>query len=205
MKCKKVLKDLSAYADGEVGSGLRERMERHLEVCEGCAAELSRLREVTDAAKRSLRAVASAKSPPQGLRERVMEATEPLRPHRAILIPAGRLAAGAIGIALASGLLVGAVQELRFRSERAALSETVSERSRELRTVRRDSEAARTQLSLTEAKLRRTEAALRLASSVQRESEREGEGLSPEGRRPWPVLCSLQTPEAESLLKNGLF
>ncbi len=44
--CKHVWQYISAYIDGEVDAELRERIERHLETCEICAAVLDSTRNV---------------------------------------------------------------------------------------------------------------------------------------------------------------
>ncbi|NQT81826.1 zf-HC2 domain-containing protein [bacterium] len=206
MKCKKVQKNLSGYADGEVRPKLRQRLERHLTVCEKCAVELSRLEAVTQAAEKSLLRVVSTKAPPPELRERVMQATQSLWPRLPVMIPAGKLAAAAVTIALVSGLLVGVAQELRFRSKREDFRREIAEQSRGLTLAKRDSGTAREQLTEAQAKLSEMEAQLALASAVRDDSDRIAEVRPSPDRRLWPpVLCSLQMSDAESLLKNGLF
>ncbi len=205
MKCKRVLENLSAYADGELGSKLRRQIGMHLAVCERCAAELSRLEQVTDAARASLRRIVSETAPPDGLRERVMRATEPMRPHRPILIPVRTLAGAAAIIALMSGFLGSVVQESRSRSEREAFLRKIVEQGRELDRARGDSQAARTQLMIAEARRSAMGDQWRVASAVPKESDVVTEGRSP-GAGSWPpALSSLQMPGARSLLKNGLF
>ncbi len=206
MKCRKVRDNLSAYADGELRLRLRRRVETHLAACENCATELSRLVEITDAAKTSLRRVFSDKAPRSNFRERVMQATEPVRVRRPILVTAGKLAAAAVTIALASGLVVGGVQELRFRGERAAFRQKDAEQRRALVLATADSKRASAQLRKAEARLSKVETQLRLATAIRKKDDRlveEGPSRRP---RSWPpMLSSLQMPGADSLLKNGLF
>jgi len=206
MKCRKVRNNLSAYADGELSSRLRRNFEAHLAACEKCAAELASLREVAETAKTSLRTIVSEKAPPHDLRERVMRAAEPAPLRRPVLIPAARLAAAAVVIALASGFLVGVGQELRFRSEREALRRKIAEQRHEITQAKADSGAARTQLTIAEARLAAVEKELQLASTAGKGGDRLVEEVPGPARRPWPpVFSSLQLPGAEGILSNGLF
>jgi len=206
MKCRSVQKNLSAYADRELRRRLRRQVEKHLALCEKCAAELLCLEKVDQAAKTSLRRVVSDKAPPRDLRERVMRAAQAVRARRPILLPVGKLAAAAVIIAFASGLIVGLVQEVRFRSERESLRQTIAEQRGEITIAKRDSGTAREQLIEAQARLAKMEAQLALASALRDDSKRLAEGAPGPRRRPWPpVICLLQMSDAESLLKNGLF
>ena len=205
MKCKKVSHNLSAYMDGELPRGLRQKVESHLTACSRCSAELSRLEQVNREAKSSLERVLGAKESPPGLRRGILEAIEPLPRHRPVMVPLRRLAFAGTVVALASGVLVGAIQEVRFRHQRAALDRRILDQGHELAIVKTDFGAARRQLSRSEAMLAQAQAQLRFVASI-------GEGVPPttEGEtgprtRAWsPVLSSLQVPGARGLLSNGL-
>ncbi|MBN2381449.1 zf-HC2 domain-containing protein [bacterium] len=51
MKCKNVLKLLSAYLDGELDKTRMEQISEHLETCETCRAHLLQLQEISDSIK----------------------------------------------------------------------------------------------------------------------------------------------------------
>lgn len=46
MQCKKVRKSLTAYLDGEIRGGLRERIERHIHVCPSCKKEVVSIEKI---------------------------------------------------------------------------------------------------------------------------------------------------------------
>ena len=204
MKCNKVSRNLSAYMDGEFPRGLRQKVESHLTVCSKCSAELSRLEELNREAKRSLERVLGGRESPPGLRQEILGAIEPLPRRRPVMVPLRRLAFAGTVIALASGFFVGAIQELRFRHQRAALDRRILDRGHELAIVKTDFRAARRQLSRTEAMLSQTQAQLRFASSIGEGVQAINEGDMGTRTRMWsPVLSSLQVPGARGLLKNG--
>lgn len=206
MKCGKVGKNLSAYADGELKSKLRQRVERHLALCEKCAAELAGLKELTEAARATLRKMVSAKAPPHDLRERVMQAVQPIRASRPILIPVRKLVVGAALIALASGSCVGVGLELRFRSEREVFRRRIAEQRSAIAVAEKDSATARAHLVETRTALRMMREQLRLAFAERIAIAEVAERAPAAGRSAWPpVLSSLQMPGAKSLLENGLF
>ena len=204
MNCGRVRQNLSAYADGELGTKLRRKVAGHLAACEKCSAELSRLEEVTEAARKSLLKVVSAKTPPGGFREGVMEATQAIPLHRPLLIPARQFAAVAVVIAVASGLLIGLMQEWRFRSAKGALHQKIVQQDMALALAKSDWRRARMQVLAADAKLSELKEQLRLASAEKTEREKTAEGALAPGTWP-PVLLSLQAPGARSLLENGLF
>ena len=110
--------DLAAYALGALGEGEAADLQRHLEGCESCRARLQWLTPAIDV----LPAAVPQESPPEALRERLMEtvrdeaapparATRERRPARApwlsfVLRPATALAATAL---IAAGVGVGYV------------------------------------------------------------------------------------------------
>ena len=205
MKCKKVSHNLSAYMDGELRHGLRKKIETHLAICSTCSAELSRFEQLNREAKVSLENVLADKTAPPGLRREIMGDIEPLPRRRPVLVPLRRLAFAGAVTALASAVLVGAIQELRFRQQRAALSRRILDQGHELAIMKTDFRAARRQLSRTEAMLAQAEAQLRFAASVHEGAQPITDGEIGPLPRAWPpALSSLQVPGARGLLKNGL-
>jgi anti-sigma factor (TIGR02949 family) len=104
-RCAAYLEDLSAFLDGELPPGRAAELRAHLEVCPGCAARLSRLREV------DARLVASARrvAVPGDLRARLAariaaDAAAPRRgaPRRAPAWRGPRLARRAAAFAAAA-------------------------------------------------------------------------------------------------------
>ncbi len=204
MKCRKVWDNLSAYADGELGEKLRRRVEKHLGVCERCATELSRLEEVTEAAKRSLMNTVSAKLPPDDLRDRVMRSTESVRGQRVLLVSVRRLAMAAVLVALASGLLAWMLTDRASRFQRESLLRRVTEKDRALAIAKGDLKGAHAELMELESRLKGVQRELLLASA-RRATEDEFAERAP-SRLTWPpMLSSLDIPDAENLLKNGFF
>jgi anti-sigma factor (TIGR02949 family) len=199
MNCSKIRKNLSAYADGELGARPRRKINRHLAHCEKCAAELAGLEEVTQTAKHSLQSVVSGRVPPADLRNRIIGAAHRLRPPRPLLVPVRRLVAGAAIVALASGLFAGFVIGSRFRSERENFRSRIAELDRALALAQVDNVVAQARLVEARAKLMDAEQQLRLASA------KALQPTLPGAARLWPpVLSSIQKPDVQSLLENGL-
>ncbi len=206
MKCKKVRKNLSAYADGELKPRPRDRIAAHIASCRECSAELSRIQEVARAAKASVRSVVSAKEPPSDLRRQVMQALSPIPSPRCIPIPVRKLAAGAIVLSVVSGLFGAGLVGLRPGSEGNTLRRTVAVQRRVIAEAQRDSQTARAELLTVKARLSRTERELRVALVRSGELARVlAQAPGEEPRLVRPAITSLEMPGAQSLLANGFF
>jgi len=206
MKCEKIRKNLSAYADGELGGKLRQQIAGHLSVCEKCAEELSSLEKIAGMAKSSLREMVSAKVPPSDLRAQVMRAVESEKAPRTVMISVRRLVAGTALVALMAGFLMGIVLESRFRSQREVFRREIAEQRRILDIAQSNANGNRTQLLAARATLIETEEKLRLAQRRASEGDQIAAETATGKRYAWrPVLSSLQMPGARSLLENGLF
>jgi anti-sigma factor RsiW len=204
MKCEKVRRNLSAYADGEVGEKLRGQIAEHLSVCERCAAEFSQLEEVAGMAKSSLREMLSAKRLPSDLRPMVMRSVQPIRPPRVVVLSVRNVVAGAALISLIVATLVGVVLGSSFRSQRDALRVQIAEHRRALNAATSEATAVEERLMVTQARTDALEEELRLA--VEKVSDRDELASETSRAYAWrPVFSSLQMPGARRLLENGLF
>ena len=107
MNCKDIREDLSAHLDGELDPARRAEIDGHLASCDGCRAELERLRRLSKLLGDVPRAAA-----PAGLASRIVAAARVPRP-RILRLPrwTGALAAAA------AALLVGVVSFVAMRRE----------------------------------------------------------------------------------------
>ena len=205
MKCKRILKNLSAYADGELKPKLRDRLTTHLASCEGCAAELSRVQKVAHAARASLRTIVSTKEPPSDLRRKLIQSLPPRPAPRRVFIPVRRLAA-AIILAFVAGSISTALLRLRSGLGPDALRRTIAVQRRAIADTQRVLRTAQEQLLAVKAKLTRTEQELRIASARIAESgPLVAQSIGEERRALRPFLSSVQMPGAQNLMENGLF
>jgi hypothetical protein len=204
MKCEKVQRNLSAYADDEVGQKLREQIAEHLAVCERCAAEFSQLDKVASMAKSSLRDVLSAKQSPSGLRAQVMRSIEPIPAPRMLVLSVRSLVAGAALISLIVGSLVGVVAGSRFHSERDTLRMEIAKQRQDLELAAGTASAAQKKLLAAHARADTLEEELRLLAQKASERDQLASETSTSYAR-GPVLSSLQMPGARRILENGLF
>ncbi|MDP2899114.1 MAG: anti-sigma factor [bacterium] len=205
MKCEKVQKNLSAYVDSEIGSRLRQRMEKHLAGCPMCAAERDRIEKVAAAASSSVRLFLSDKEAPRDLRAQVMDRLEQSPARRVVVMPARRLAAAAL-TGLVAAFFLGILFQSGFSLQRQALRNEIAECRAALRVARTNRDKARAELAAAQATLGVVDEELRLAQRRIDESERLAAQVPGGERYVWrPVLSSLQMPGARALLENGVF
>lgn len=98
MTCDGILKKLSAYVDGEIGSGERAEIESHLALCERCARAAREFRRLDElASAESVPAVAAEEW--ARLEARVLEMARRAQsggPARPRILEAARLVAGSL-------------------------------------------------------------------------------------------------------------
>ena len=205
MKCEKVQKNLSAYVDGEGGSRLRQRMEKHLAGCPMCAAERDRIEKVAAAASSSVRLFLSDKEAPRDLRAEVMDRLEQLPARRVVVMPARRLAAAALA-GLVAAFFLGILFQSGFSLQGQALRKEIAGCRAALKAARSERDRAKTEWAAAQATLGVVEEELRLAQRQIDETERLAAQVPGGERYVWrPVLSSLQMPGARALLENGVF
>jgi len=166
--CKKYIKHLSAYIDGELTPTMKQAVEKHLAGCADCAERLSRLTALSERSEAALNAVADSSSVPPGIPTRVMSEA---RARRAQLrtVRSFRRVAVAAGTALLVVVVGGAVLFAQMRQEEKTL--------RNLIALQRD-DVSQAQKQLGEAQERHEKAISALHFRMGELLERV-EGLSP--------------------------
>jgi anti-sigma factor RsiW len=116
MNCTQVTDRLNAYFDGELPEEVAERVERHLEGCADCAAELEHIRELNSSLD-----LVSQYSGGEDFAERVRKTAEEQK-RSATIIPFRLFTAARVRVAAAAAILVVAGFTLG-----ALMSRTVAE------------------------------------------------------------------------------
>jgi anti-sigma factor RsiW len=102
LTCKRAAGLIEALMDGELDLGQRDEVEAHLETCEGCAASLKRLRQMSNA----LHGPSLRFEPSDGFEERVIRAvrqearTIPVRQWRPVWMWTGLAACAVLALTL---------------------------------------------------------------------------------------------------------
>jgi len=130
-KCRKLVKHLSAYIDGELSAPMKAAVEKHVATCSDCAERLSRWTTLSRRTAAGLKAVAGSSSPPAGIPARVMAEARARRAQLRTVLAFRRLSVGAAA-ALLAALVGGAVLFTQMRHEEQTLKRLVADQEEAL-------------------------------------------------------------------------